>query len=93
MLDQIEQVLNEKVRPHLALHDGDIQSVSCEDGVYRFRLLGRCSGCPSAYLTTESLIKEELLRALPQLSDVVLQQGVSDSLLEQAKQLMGKLRD
>lgn len=90
MIEQIEQVLNKNVRPQLALHDGDIQSVSYEDGVYRFRLLGRCSGCPSAYLTTENLIREELMNTLPQLTDVVLVQGVSDSLLEQARRLMGK---
>ncbi len=41
MLEQIEQVLNETVRPQLALHGGDIESLSCEDGVYRFRLLGQ----------------------------------------------------
>ena len=92
MLKLIEQVLDEKVRPQLSLHGGNIQSVSCENGIYRFRLLGRCSGCPSAYLTTESLIKEELLSTIPQLSDVVLVQAVSDSLLEQARQLMGKPR-
>lgn len=89
MLEQIEQVLNEKVRPQLALHGGNIRSISCEDGIYRFQLTGQCSGCPSAYLTTESLIKEELLAAIPQLSDVVLVQAVSDSLLEQARRLMG----
>lgn len=40
MLEQIECVLEERVRPQLALHGGDIQFLSCEDGVYRFRLLG-----------------------------------------------------
>lgn len=90
MLEQIEQVLDEKVRPQLALHGGDIRSLSCEDGVYRFRLLGQCSNCPSAYLTTETLIREELQAAIPELSDVILVQTVSDDLLEQARALMGR---
>lgn len=89
MLEQIEQTLNERVRPQLALHGGDIQSLDCEDGVYRFRLLGQCAGCPSAYLTTESLIREELLQAVPGLKDVVLVQQVSDSLLDQARAILG----
>lgn len=93
MLKRIEAVLDEKVRPQLALHGGNIQTVSCEDGVYRFRLLGKCSGCPSAHLTTEMLIREELTAAIPQLADVVLVQGVSDSLLQQAKAMMGGSRD
>ena len=90
MLEQIEQILDEKVRPQLALHVGDIRSLSCEDGVYRFRLLGQCSNCPSAYLTTETLIREELQAAIPELTDVILVQMVSDDLLEQARALMGR---
>ena len=88
MLEQIEQVLDEKVRPQLALHGGDIRSLSCEDGVYRFRLLGQCSGCPSAYLTTETLIQETLLQAVPGLEQVVLVQQVSDDLLDQARAIL-----
>ena len=88
MLEQIEGILNERVRPQLALHGGDIQSLSCKDGVYRFRLLGQCAGCPSASLTTEELIQEELLPAVPGLQQVVLVQQVSDSLLDQARAIL-----
>ena len=88
MLDQIEQVLNDKVRPQLSLHGGDIRSVSCEDGVYRFRLLGQCANCPSAYLTTQALIEAELLQAVPGLKQAVLVQAVSDSLLAQARSIL-----
>ena len=88
MLEQIEQVLNEKIRPQLALHGGNIESLGCEDGIYRFRLLGQCSNCPSAYLTTESLIEEELLQAAPGLKQVVLVQQVSDELLAQALSIL-----
>lgn len=92
MLEQIERVLDEKVRPQLALHGGNIHSIGYEDGIYRFRLLGQCSGCPSAYLTTENLIREELLSAIPQIIDVVLEQTVSDALLEQARALLESRR-
>lgn len=88
MLEQIEQVLNERVRPQLALHGGGIQSLGCEDGVYRFRLLGQCAGCPSAYLTTQEVVQEELLPAVPGLKQVVLVQQVSDSLLDQARAIL-----
>ena len=90
MLEKIEAVLDEKIRPQLALHGGNIQTVSCEGGVYRFRLLGQCAGCPSADLTTESIIRQELLAAIPELTAVVLEQGVSDDLLAQARALMGR---
>ena len=48
MLERIEQVLDEKVRPALRTHDGDIKVVRVEDGVLYFRMLGQCSNCPSA---------------------------------------------
>lgn len=88
MLEQIEEILDERVRPQLALHGGNILSLSCEEGVYRFRLLGQCAGCPSADLTTEELIQEELIQAVPGLKQVVLVQQVSDSLIRQAKAIL-----
>ena len=93
MLEQIEQILDERVRPQLALHGGDIQSLSCEDGVYRFRLLGQCAGCPSADLTNETLVEAELTHALPELvRKVAVIQTVSDELWEQAKKLLREHR-
>lgn len=90
MLEQIEQVLDEQVRPRLALHGGDIQSLSCEEGVYRFRLLGQCAGCPCAGVTTEEVIQDELLQAVSGLKQVVLVQQVSDQLLDQARAILGR---
>ena len=56
MREKVEKVLNEKVRPQLELHNGDLDVLDIEDGVVRIRLLGQCAGCPSAYLTIEQLI-------------------------------------
>lgn len=88
MLEEIERVLDEKVRPSLRLHGGDIEVLSFEDGVLRFRFLGQCSGCPSATLTTEQLVEEELTAALPGVKQVLLVQEVSKSLLDQARAIL-----
>lgn len=88
ILERIERVLEDKVRPDLALHGGNIRSLNCEDGVYRFQLTGQCAGCPSAMLTTENLIKSALLESVPELKDVVLVGGVSQDLLEQARAIL-----
>ncbi|NCB63496.1 MAG: NifU family protein [Clostridia bacterium] len=88
MLEKIEQVLNEKVRPELALHGGDVEVLECADGTVRVRLLGRCSACPSAYLTTEQLIEAELTAALPEVKQVVLLRQVSEDLLAQARAIL-----
>lgn len=87
LLERIEQVLDGEIRPQL-LHGGGLETVSLMEGRYTFRLTGQCAGCPSAYLTTEELIRGTLLERFPQLREVVLEQGVSEDLLAQAKRLL-----
>ena len=88
-LKQIEAVLNEKVRPSLRAHGGELEIDRLEDGVLSIKLLGQCAGCPSADLTNESLIEAELVKNLPELvQKVTVVQTVSDELWEQAKRLL-----
>ena len=88
-LKQIEAVLDEKVRPSLRAHGGEVQVDALEDGVLYIKLLGECAGCPSADLTNESLIEAELVKNLPELvQKVTVVQSVSDELWEQAKRLL-----
>ena len=88
-LKRIEAVLDEKVRPSLRAHGGELEIDRLEDGVLYIKLLGQCAGCPSADLTTENLVEMELKSALPDLvRQVVAVQTVSDELWEQAKKLL-----
>ena len=87
-LQEIEKVLDEKVRPDLALHGGNISVTGLADNVLSVRLLGQCSNCPSAMYTMEGLVREVLMEAFPQLSEVELVSGVSDDLITQARQIL-----
>ena len=88
-LKRIEAVLDEKVRPSLRAHGGEIQVDHLEDGVLYVKLLGQCAGCPSADLTNETLVEAELVKALPEVvKKVAVIQTVSDELWEQAKRLL-----
>lgn len=87
-IENVEKLLEEQVRPSLALHSGDIQVVELTDGILKVRLLGQCSGCPSATLTMEELVNAQLKEAFPQLKQAVLVTGVSDELIAQARELM-----
>ena len=88
-LKRIEEVLDEKVRPSLRAHGGEIQVDRLEDGVLYVKLLGQCAGCPSADLTNETLVEAEVVKALPELVEkVAVIQTVSDELWEQAKRLL-----
>lgn len=88
-LNRIEQVLNEKVRPALRAHGGEIEIDHLENRVLYVKLLGQCAGCPSADLTNETLVEAELTAALPEVVEkVAVVQTVSDELWDQAKRLL-----
>ena len=92
-IKRIEAVLDEKVRPALRTHGGEIAVDHLEDGVLYVKLLGQCAGCPSADLTNETLVEAELKAALPELVEkVAVIQTVSDELWEQAKRLVREHR-
>lgn len=92
-LRKIEAVLEEKVRPALRAHGGEIAVERLEDGVLYVKLLGQCAGCPSADLTSETIVEAELTAALPELvRKVAVIQTVSDELWEQAKRLVREHR-
>ena len=64
MRDTIEHVL-EEIRPMLALHAGNIEFVSFEQGIVRVRLLGTCHGCPLSALTLKAGVEELLREKVP----------------------------
>ena len=88
-MKRIEAVLDEKVRPALRAHGGEIETDRLENGVLYVKLLGQCAGCPSADLTNETLVEAELKTALPEVIEkVAVIQTVSDELWEQARRLL-----
>ena len=88
-LERIEAVMEEKVRPALRAHGGDISIDHVAGKTVYVKLLGHCAGCPSADLTNETIVEAELKAALPDLVEkAVVVQTVSDELWEQAKKLL-----
>ena len=89
VMQKIEAVVEEKVRPVLQAHGGDLKVDRLEGKVLYVNLLGQCSGCPSADFTNETIIEAEVVAALPELVErVVAVHTVSDELWEQAKRLI-----
>ena len=83
MYEDIEAVLDEHVRPLLRTHGGEM-----ENGVVRFKLKGKCAGCPAADLTTEELIQTALTEHLPHIKRAVLVQDISPELLDEARSIL-----
>ncbi|MBQ2846128.1 MAG: NifU family protein [Firmicutes bacterium] len=88
MEEQIKKALIEKVNPILGEHSGGAVMTKFEDGVVTVRLTGACSGCPSAQMTTEEIVKEILMEEVAEVKDVKLDTSVSDDLIEMARKLM-----
>ena len=87
MIERIEKVLEQDVRPSLLSHEGNVQIVSYEEKskILRVRLTGQCSGCPSAQLTTEEVIEKAVKEKIPEVEQVLLVHEVSSELLDMAR--------
>ncbi len=48
VIDQINNILNTKIRPAVARDGGDIKFISFDNGIVKVELRGSCSGCPSS---------------------------------------------
>lgn len=90
MIEQIEKVLEQDVRPALLSHEGNVQIVSFDEETrtLRVRLTGQCSGCPSAQLTTEEVIEKKIKEKLPVVEQVLLVHEVSGELLDLARKIL-----
>ena len=47
-----------------------------------------CSNCPSSLLTTEEVVKKEVMDQVKEVTSVCLEAGVSDELIDFAKKLL-----
>ena len=90
MESKITAILKGKVDPVLAAHYGGAVLTGIDDGTVYVKLTGQCASCPSAGETLESVVKEILMAELPEIKDVVLDQSVSEDLLDMARKLLNK---
>lgn len=89
MVDEINNAINTRIKPLLAEHNGDIELVEVNNGVAYVKLLGACSGCPSARFTMEELISC-VLKEIPEVKDVQLVDPISREMLDFARHLLRK---
>jgi len=67
---RIEEVLNEKIRPAVAMDGGDIQLKSYKDGVVEVILKGSCAGCPSSTVTLKQGVERMIKHYVPEVNSV-----------------------
>lgn len=68
LLEQIERVLDQKVRGDLLTETDQIEVVALdEDDVLQVRLLGSCQGCSSSAITLSMAIERVLKAEIPEI--------------------------
>ncbi|MBT6326924.1 MAG: NifU family protein [Bdellovibrionales bacterium] len=71
MRRKIESLLEEKIRPSLAAHGGNVEIVDIENGILFIKLVGGCQGCSSANTTVKEGIKKTVTEHYKFITDVV----------------------
>ena len=67
---RIEEVLNEKIRPAVAMDGGDIRLKSFKNGVAEVMLKGACAGCPSSTITLKHGVERMIKHYVPEVISV-----------------------
>jgi len=71
VVDRIRRILEEEVRPAVAMDGGDVVFAGYHDGVVEVHLQGSCAGCPSSTATLRYGIEQRLRDAVPEVQQVV----------------------
>ncbi len=69
--NKIREILDNEIRPAVAMDGGDITFEKYENGVVYLYLQGACSGCPSSTATLKMGIETRLRDAIPEVQEVV----------------------
>ena len=70
IINKINEVLEEKIRPAVARDGGDITFKSFKDGIVTVELKGSCSGCPSSVMTLKQGVQNLLCHYIPEVKSV-----------------------
>jgi len=67
----IKQVLNDEIRPAVAMDGGDITFEKYENHIVYLHMQGSCAGCPSSSVTLKEGIETRLKELIPEIKEVM----------------------
>ncbi len=67
----IKNIIDNEIRPVVAMDGGDITFERFENGVVYLEMVGACSGCPSSAMTLKMGIENRLQQEIPEVQEVV----------------------
>ena len=88
--ERIIEILDEAINPVLDQHLGGAELSSFSEGIAWIRFTGSCKNCLSAEDTLNGIVKGTLMTMIPEIEDVMIDDGVSKELFDFALSLLGK---
>jgi Fe/S biogenesis protein NfuA len=70
LADRVQQVLEQRINPGIAMHGGAVSLVDIRDNVVYLRMSGGCQGCGMASVTLTQGIKQVLQEAVPEIVEI-----------------------
>ena len=70
VVKQIKELIDQRVRPAVAMDGGDISFCSFDNGVVTLQMKGACAGCPSSTATLKMGIENMLRHYIPEVVEV-----------------------
>ncbi len=71
ILDAVEKIMDEEIRPALASHGGGATIFKVEEGKVYVELQGGCRGCMGARMTMKNGIERLLKEKVPDVAEVI----------------------
>jgi Fe-S cluster biogenesis protein NfuA len=68
---KIREILDNEIRPAVAMDGGDITFHGYENGTVTLHLQGSCSSCPSSVMTLKMGVENRLKQSIPEIKEVV----------------------
>lgn len=90
LTEKVTRVIDEKIRPVIQAHGGDIVLVEVKNRDVKVRFLGACCSCPSIQNTIDDIVTKTLRSELgEEIDNVILWNAVSDELIDFARNFLG----
>ena len=71
VVKKIKSILNEDIRPVVAMDGGDIVFDKYENNILYLHMQGACSGCPSSEITLKEGVQKRLQELIPEIKEVI----------------------
>ena len=87
---KIQDVIEKIINPILNEHLGGAVLREFKDGIAYVSFTGSCRGCFAAEDTLDNIVKPMILENVKEVYDVILDQSVSEELLDFARNILNK---